>query len=147
MRPHGEPATEPTPLVSQPGLREEIGALYKQVIEKLGDDEFIPLEEFLDPSGESVSELPERNDIYPYYGTMATQGLEDDSGPSPELPSNTAILGYLHDILLWAGNKETSTPEQIRQIEGLIRDLSRVQVDEKRQVTLDDMTWGRNLLP
>ncbi|KAJ5543916.1 hypothetical protein N7494_005195 [Penicillium frequentans] len=76
---------------------------------------------------------------------MATQGLEDDSGPSPELPSNTAILGYLHDILLWAGNKQSSTPEHIRQIEGLIRDFSRVQIDEKRQVTLDDKTgWNLN---
>jgi hypothetical protein len=129
--------------VSEPGLREEIGALYNQVIKKLGDDDFMPLDEFLDPSDESVSELPKGNDIYTHHETMATEGLDDDSGPSPELPSNIAILGYLHDILLWAGNKQSSTPEHIRQIEGLIRDFSRVQIDEKRQVTLDDMTgWA-----
>ena len=33
------------------------------------------------------------------------------------------------------------TQHHIRQIESLISEFSRIQIDEKRQVTLDDMGW------
>ncbi|KAJ5197712.1 uncharacterized protein N7498_006829 [Penicillium cinerascens] len=45
------------------------------------------------------------------------------------------------DILLWVGNKEKGTQHHIRQIEGLISEFSRILIDEKRQVTLNDMGW------
>lgn len=41
----------------EPGLSEEIRALYDEVAEKLGNDDIIPLDEFLNPSDESS--LPE----------------------------------------------------------------------------------------
>jgi hypothetical protein len=109
----------------------------------------MPLEEFLDPSDEN--EAPEL-DIHEepqvgehIYSASEGENAEDEyiSGPPPELPSNSDVLGYLQDILLWVGNKEKGTQNHIRQIEGLIDDFTRIQIDEKRQMTLDDM-WRQS---
>jgi hypothetical protein len=125
-------------------LNTEIGALYDQATKLLGNaHNVMPLGEFLDPLDEN--EAPEL-DIYEesHVGEHIYSAPEDAeeeyiSGPPLELPSNSDVLGYLQDILLWVGNKEKGTQHHIRQIEGLVDDFTRIQLDEKRQVTLDDM--------
>jgi hypothetical protein len=127
--------------VAEPGLNQEIGALYNQAIKRLGNEDIIPLDEFLDPSDESdAPDHPE--DKYIYIDAEGTESPDPDEeyipGPPPELPSNSDVLGYLHDILLWVGKKEKGTEQHIRQIEGLISEFRRIQIDEMRQMTLDE---------
>jgi hypothetical protein len=129
-------------LVSEPGLSGEIQTLYNEVIEKLGNDDIIPFDQFLDPIEEDIASEDETDgqDIYIDTESSEIQDI-DENWPPPELPSNSDVLGYLQDILLWVGSKEKSTLDHIRQVESLISEFSRIQVDEKRQVTLEDMGW------
>ena len=125
----------------EPGLGKEIKDLYDQVIEKFGNDDIIPFDQFLNPSDES--NIPEQPEDENAHVALEGSDVDDDyiSGPPPELPSNSDVLRYLQDILLWVGNKEKGTQHHIRQIESLISEFSRIQIDEKRQVTFDDMGW------
>ncbi|KAJ5556657.1 hypothetical protein N7513_001772 [Penicillium frequentans] len=61
------------------------------------------------------------------------------SGRPAKLLSNSDALNHLQNILLWVDIKEKSTQHHIRHIEGLIGDFARIQLDEKHQVTLNDM--------
>jgi hypothetical protein len=126
-------------------LSDEIESLYNQATDKLGDKEIVPFDEFLNPSDENMVEDGtegqceiDGEDIYIAPTTSEIQDIDID-GPPPELLSNSAILDSLQDILLWVGSKEKGTPDHIRQIESLISDFGRIQTDEKRQVTLDQM--------
>ncbi|KAJ5289239.1 hypothetical protein N7478_002269 [Penicillium angulare] len=65
----------------------------------------------------------------------------EENGLLLEILSNSEVMVYLQGILLWAGSKEKSTSDYIRQIESLISDFSRIQMEEKRQVTMEDMGW------
>ncbi|KAJ5292073.1 hypothetical protein N7478_001324 [Penicillium angulare] len=56
----------------------------------------------------------------------------EENGPPPEILSNSKVMVHLQGILLWAGSKEKSTSDHIRQIESLISDFSRIQMEEKR---------------
>ena len=59
--------------------------------------------------------------------------------PPSELPSDASIIRAMHDVLLWVQHKEKGTPQHAWRIEALISDLTRLQVDERTQKTLDEM--------
>ena len=44
----------------------------------------------------------------------------------------------MHDVLLWVQHKKKGTPRHARHIEALISDLTRLQVDERKEKTLDE---------
>jgi hypothetical protein len=129
-------------------LSGEIQALYNQAAEKLGHDDIIPFNQFLNPSEEDIAtgdqtEAEDQTDGEDIYIDMESSEAQDidENGPPPEIPSNSEIMGHLQDILLWVGSKEKSTQDHIRQVESLISEFGRIQVEEKRQVTLKDMGW------
>ncbi|KAJ5256574.1 hypothetical protein N7478_012678 [Penicillium angulare] len=128
--------------MSEPGLTSEIQTLYNKAIEKLGQDDIIPFDQFLNPTEEDIAVEDEidRQDIYIDMESSEAQDLEEN-GPPPEILSNSEVMFQLQGILLWAGSKEKCTPDHIRQIENLISNFSRFQGEEKRQVTLKDMGW------
>jgi len=134
--------------VKEPGLNSEVQALYTEVIKRLGHDDIIPFDQFLDPIDEDITpedetngeDQTDREDIYIDTETSEAQDIEDN-GPPPEILSNSEVMGHLQDILLWVRSKEKSTSDHIRQVESLISEFGRIQVEEKRQVTLEDMGW------
>jgi hypothetical protein len=135
-----EPISEPILEVSEPGLNGEIKALYNEAIGKLNCEEIVPFDEFLDPIEEDIASEDETDGQDIYIESSEAQDIEEN-GPPPEIVSNSDIMGHLQDILLWVGTKEKSTQEHVRQIESLISEFGRIQIDEKRQVTLKDMGW------
>jgi hypothetical protein len=125
-----------------------LGVLYDQVIDRLGEDEaqeVIPLDDFLDPSDENHAIEPDQSDIILDLSQDGEDVAEDDLddeyifGPPPELPSDASIIRSVHDVLLWFQHKGKGTPKHDRQIEKLTSDLTRLQVDERKQKTLDEM--------
>ena len=88
----------------------------------------------------AVEDGTDGQDIYIDIESSEAQDIEEN-GPPPEIPSNSDIMGHLQDMLIWFGSKEKSTSDHIRQVESLISEFSRIQVEEKRQVTLEDMGW------
>lgn len=128
--------------IPEPGLTSEVQALYNEAVEKLGHDDIIPFDQFLNPIEEDIiyEDETDGQDIYIDIESSEAQDIEEN-GPPPEILSNSDIMGHLQDILLWVGSKEKSTSDHIRQVESLISEFGRIQVEEKRQVTLEDMGW------
>ncbi|KAJ6109959.1 hypothetical protein N7486_002194 [Penicillium sp. IBT 16267x] len=111
---------------------------------KLGHDDIIPFDQFLNPIEEDIAVEDETNgqDIYFDMERSRSEAQDiEENGPPPEILSNSEVMGHLQDILLWVGSKEKSTSDHIRQVESLISEFGRIQVEEKRQVTLKDMGW------
>ncbi|KAI2669867.1 hypothetical protein LCP963914a_9887 [Penicillium roqueforti] len=135
-----DPVTEDPITQEQNKLNTEIGALYAQATKLLGNAyDIMPLGEFLDPLDENEAPEPDVDEDICSAPEDTEAEEEYISGPPPELLSNSDVLGHLQDILLWVGNKEKGTSHHIRQIESLIGDFAKIQLDEKRQVTLDDI--------
>ena len=131
------------------GLSSEIQALYNEAVDKLSHDDIILFDQFLNPIDENIDifedgtneqDGTDGQDIYIDMETSESQDIEE-YGPPPEILSNSEVMGHLQDILLWVGSKEKSTQDHIRQVESLISEFGRIQVEEKRQVTLKDMGW------
>jgi hypothetical protein len=71
------------------------------------------------------------------------QDTEDISRPPPDLPSSATVINSMQDALLWAQHQEGATEENIRQIEGLIGLFTRLQVDGRKQKTLEEMGFTK----
>jgi hypothetical protein len=102
------------------------------------------LDDFLDPSDENHADEPDLSDIILDLSSGSGsddngQDSEDISGPPPDLPSSATVINSMQDALLWAQHQEGATEENIRQIEGLIGLFTRLQVDGRKQKTLEEM--------
>jgi hypothetical protein len=128
----------------------ELMPLYQSLINRFpadvgGDTHTImSLDNFLNPSDESDVSEPDLSDI---IADLSGDGGGDDdddqddeyiSGPPVELPSSAEAINSIQKALLWAQHQEGATEENIRQIEGLERLFTRLQVDGRKQRTLDD---------
>jgi hypothetical protein len=124
--------------------------LYQSLINRFpadvgGDTHTImSLDNFLNPSDENDVGEPDLSDI---IADLSGDGGGDDdddqddeyiSGPPVELPSSAEAIDSIQKALLWAQHQEGATEENIRQIEGLERLFTRLQVDGRKQRTLDD---------
>jgi hypothetical protein len=127
---------------------ENLGSLYNQVINQLGgsSDTTIPLNDFLDPPEENYDPEPDQSDI---ILDLSDKDEDDEDqmdeyifGPPPELPSSASVISSMHDALLWVQHKDKGTLQHVRQLEGLISDFTRLQVDERKQRTLDGFLKG-----
>ena len=100
------------------------------------------LDNFLNLLDENDFGEPDLSDI---IADLSGGGGNDDdqddeyiSGPLIELLSSAEAINSIQKALLWAQHQEGTTEENIRQIEGLERLFNRLQVDRRRQRTLDD---------
>jgi hypothetical protein len=126
----------------------ELGPLYKQVTTKLTYEgqEAMPLDEFLDPSDENIDVSdPDLSDIIADLSEDGPTSASDDQdedyifGPPPELLSDAKAISHMHEVMEWVQHKEGATEENIRYMESLIGDFTRLQVDGRKQKTLDEM--------
>jgi hypothetical protein len=124
----------------------QLGDLYQTLTERLTKDaqEVMSLDDFLDPSDENHADEPDLSDIILDLSSGGGsddngQDSEDISGPPPDLPSSATVINSMQDALLWAQHQEGATEENIRQIEGLIGLFTRLQVDGRKQKTLEEM--------
>jgi hypothetical protein len=122
----------------------QLGDLYQSLTDRLTEDaqEVMPLDDFLNPSDENVADEPDLSDIILDLSGGGDSDDQDDeyiSGPPPDLPSGATVINSMQDALLWAQHQEGTTEENIRQIEGLIGLFTRLQVDGRKQKTLEDM--------
>ncbi|KAJ5976558.1 hypothetical protein N7481_010265 [Penicillium waksmanii] len=132
----------------------ELMPLYQSLINRFPADigrdthSVMSLDDFLNPSDENDLSEPDLSDIIAYssggddVGDGGSDTEQDDEyifGPPVELPSNAEAMDSIQKALLWAQHQEGTTEEDIRQIEGLERLFTRLQVDGMRQRTLDEM--------
>ncbi|OKP10331.1 CENP-B protein 2 -like protein [Penicillium subrubescens] len=126
----------------------KIGPLYKQVTTKLTYEgqEAMPLDEFLDPSDENIDVSdPDLSDIIADLSEDGLTSASDDQdedyifGPPPELLSDAKAISHMHEVMEWVQHKEGAMEENIRYMESLIGDFTRLQVDGRKQKTLDEM--------
>lgn len=127
----------------------ELSDLYQRLADRLLKDaqEVMPLDDFLNPSDENDADEPDLSDIVLDLsaGDDGCGGDDQDdeyiSGPPPDLPSGDTVIDGMQDALLWAQHQEGTTEENIRQIEGLIGLFTRLQVDGRKQRTLEEMNF------
>lgn len=60
-------------------------------------------------------------------------------GPPLELLSDVKAISHMHEVMEWVQHKEGAMEENIRYMETLIGEFIRLQVDGRKQKTLDDM--------
>lgn len=107
----------------------------------------MPLDDFLNPSDENDADEPDLSDIVLDLSGGNDGGGGDDqddeyiSRPPLDLPSGDTVIDGIQDALLWAQHQEGTTEENIRQIEGLIGLFTRLQVDGRKQRTLEEMNF------
>ena len=90
---------------------------------------------------EGSPEVLELSDLYQSLTDRLPKDDEYISGPPPDLPSGTKVIDSMQDALLWAQHQEGTTEQNIRQIEGLIGLFTRLQVDGRKQKTLEEMNF------
>lgn len=122
----------------------QLGDLYQTLTERLTKDaqEVMSLDDFLNPLDENHPDEPDLSDIIldlSSGGADDSQDDEDISGPPPDLLSSATVINTIQDTLLWAQHQDGATEENIRQIEGLIGLFTRLQVDGRKQKTLEEM--------
>jgi hypothetical protein len=126
----------------------ELMPLYQSLINRfpadVGSDTptVMSLDNFLNPLDENDFSEPDLSDIIADLSGEGGNGDDQDdeyiSGPPMELPSGAEAINSIQKALLWAQHQEGTTEENIRQIEGLERLFNRLQVDGRKQSTLDD---------
>jgi hypothetical protein len=77
-------------------------------------------------SEDTEDSLPDPDEEYIYW-------------PRPDIPSDTVILRYLSDLLLWAAHREGCTKENIASIDALTKVFKKLEVNGKKQKTLIEM--------
>ncbi|KAJ5195532.1 uncharacterized protein N7498_008970 [Penicillium cinerascens] len=100
----------------------------------------------LDPSDENIDVSdPDLSDIIADLSDDGPTSANDDQdedyiyGPPTELLSNAKAISHMHEVMEWVQHKEGATEENIRYMESLIGEFTRLQVDRRKQKTLDEM--------
>lgn len=106
----------------------------------------MPLDEFLDPSDENIDVSDsDLSDIIVYLSEDGPTSASDDQDedyiyrPPPELLSDAKAISHMHEVMEWVQHKEGATEKNIRYMESLIGDFTRLQVDGRKQKSLDEM--------
>ncbi|KAJ5642306.1 hypothetical protein N7490_006306 [Penicillium lividum] len=101
------------------------------------------LGEFLDPPDEDNTYKPNFSDIIlDVSGTSDQDNQADEEyifGPPPDVLSDAKDISLMHDLAEWAEHKKGVTEEHIRRIEALISDFTKLQLDGRKQRTLQEM--------
>jgi hypothetical protein len=124
----------------------ELSDLYQSLTDRLPKDaqEVMPLDDFLNPSDENDADETDLSDIVLDLSGGDDGDDQDEeyiSGPPPDLPSGATVIDSMQEALLWAQHQEGTTEENIRQIECLIGLFTRLQVDGRKQKTLEEMNF------
>src|ERR1700754_1131055 len=107
------------------------------------------LEEFLDPQGENIDvEEPDLSDIIIDLseenaggGDMQDGGDDQDEyifGPPLDIPSRVEAIEYMDKALQFAQHQEGITERDLRDIERIGHLFSRLQIDGRKQMRVDD---------
>ena len=103
----------------------------------------LPYEAFINPPGENLDTgPPDLSDIIINdSGGSSTSAEEDDIYGPPlfGIPTDTLINRHLDDLSMWAANRRGVSEEDMSYIEALMKLHTRLQIDGRKQKTLEEM--------
>jgi hypothetical protein len=122
----------------------DLSALYQQAQQSSRIQDFMKLQNFLNPAGENQMETDQTDidSIIASYTTIPTsidEASSDEDGYSspPPPPSINQAIEALETVLRYEEYSEESRKEEIRMLESLERRLKTLSISQRKQQTLD----------